>query len=77
MNREILFKAKTTKKDDRFAFNDVWAEGDLIESGSRYYIHPKANLVSVHNELGRIIVMHEVQTDTICQYTGLDDKERQ
>ena len=52
----------------------MWVYGDLIHSGGKYYIHPKGNLVSVNGELGRIIVMHEVIPDTICQYTGLTDK---
>lgn len=32
------------------------------------------NVVNVKNETGRIIVMHEVIPDTICQCTGLRDK---
>lgn len=32
------------------------------------------NVVNVNNETGRIIVMHEVIPDTICQCTGLKDK---
>ena len=28
-------------------------------------------------ELGKIIVMHEVQSNTICQYTGLSDRNGQ
>lgn len=39
-----------------------------------YYIHPVGNIVNVKNEIGRIIVMHEVIPDTICQCTGLKDK---
>lgn len=73
--REILFKAKTTKKQNRrHAFDNVWVVGDLIRSGGKYYIHPVVNKVNVVGELGKIIVMHEVLPDTICQYTGLTDK---
>lgn len=73
--REILFKAKTIKKQNRrHAFNNVWVVGDLIRSGGKYYIHPVVNKVNVVGELGKIIVMHEVLPDTICQYTGLTDK---
>lgn len=71
--RDILFKAKTTPKE-KGVFNNVWVYGDLIESNGKYYIHPKANTVSVNGELGKIIVMHEVIPDTICQCTGLTDK---
>ena len=72
--RENLFKAKTTIKNEVMALNNIWVEGDLIKSGGKYYIHPRSNKVSVEGELGKIIIMHEVQEDTICQYTGLTDK---
>lgn len=73
--RENIFKAKTTKKDNPInAFNNVWVEGDLVRSGGKYYIHPIANKVKIDGELGKIIVMHEVEPNTICQYTGLTDK---
>ena len=73
--REILFKAKTTKKEDRaLQFNNVWVQGDLICSNNKYYIHPNGNVVRVDGELGKIIVMHEVDPSTICQCTGLKDK---
>ena len=76
--REILFKAKTTKKQNRRqAFDNVWVVGDLIRSGGKYYIHPVVNKVNVVGELGKIIIMHEVLPDTICQYTGLTDKNDQ
>ena len=70
MDRENLFKAKTTVKNDGMAFNNIWIEGDLIKSGVKYYIHPRSNKVSVEGELGKIIVMHEVQEDTICHCSG-------
>lgn len=73
--REIKFRAKTTVKEDKsHAFNNVWVEGDLIVSNGRYYIHPRANKVNVDNDLGKFIVMHEVQKDTVCEYIGLKDK---
>ena len=72
--REIKFRAKTTVKDEDVAFNNVWVEGDLIFSRRKPYIHPKAKSVNVKGELGKIIVMHEVQEETVCQYTGLKDK---
>lgn len=73
--REILFKAKTTVKGNKnHAFNNVWVEGNLIISGGKYYIHPIANKVNVEGELGKIIIMHEIIPETLCQYTGLTDK---
>ena len=73
---EILFKAKTTKKDDeRSAFDNVWVEGDLIHSGGKTYIHPISNLVRVAGEIGQRIIMHEVIPETVCRYTGKEDKK--
>lgn len=73
--REILFRAKTTKKISPIhEFNEKWVEGNLIKSDGKYYIHPLCNRVKMAGELGKIIIMHEVQPDTICQYTGLNDK---
>jgi uncharacterized phage protein (TIGR01671 family) len=68
-----LYKAKTTPKE-KGEFNNVWVTGNLIVSNEKYYIHPVGNVVNVKNEIGRIIVMHEVIPDTICRCTGLKDK---
>lgn len=73
MEDRYLFKAKTTPKE-KGEFNNVWVTGNLIVSNGKYYIHPVNNVVNVKNEIGRIIVMHEVIPDTICQCTGLKDK---
>lgn len=72
MEDRYLYKAKTTPKE-KGEFNNVWVTGNLIVSNGKYYIHPVGNVVNVKNELGRIIVMHEVISDTICQCTGLKD----
>lgn len=73
MENRYVYKAKTTPKE-KGEFNNVWAIGNLIVSNGKYYIHPVGNIVNVKNEIGRIIVMHEVIPDTICQCTGLKDK---
>ena len=73
MENRYLYKAKTTPKE-KGEFNNVWVTGNLIVSNGKYYIHPVGNVVNVKNEIGRIIVMHEVIPDTICQCTGLKDK---
>lgn len=62
-----LYRGITTKKENRREFNETYVEGDLIHSGGKVYIHPVHNRVKVENELGRIIVMHEVQPDTVAQ----------
>lgn len=73
MEDRYLYKAKTTPKE-KGEFNNVWVTGNLIVSNGKYYIHPAGNVVNVKSEIGRIIVMHEVIPDTICQCTGLKDK---
>lgn len=73
MEDRYLYKAKTTPKE-KGEFNNVWVTGNLIVSNGKYYIHPVGNVVNVNNEIGRIIVMHEVIPDTICQCTGSKDK---
>lgn len=63
MNREILFKAK------RFD-NGEWVEGYYFCAGGKYMIlnFTEKNCELYHN-------MYEVQANTICQYTGLTDKD--
>lgn len=73
MEDRYLYKAKTTPKE-KGEFNNVWVTGNLIVSNGKYYIHPVGNVVNVKNEIGRIIVMHEVIPDTICRCTGREDK---
>ena len=63
MNREILFKAK--RKD-----NGKWVEGCIVIDQSRfdrfkYRIQPI--------ESG-VLYAHPIDPDTLCQYTGLTDK---
>lgn len=62
-----MYRGLTTKKENACEFNETWVEGDLIHSGDKVYIHPVSNRVSVKGELGSLIVMHEVQPDTVTQ----------
>ena len=71
--REILFRGKTTSKENG-EFNNIWVYGDLIKNKDKYYIHPQANAITVSGELGKIIVMHEVIPETVGQWSGLLDK---
>lgn len=67
MNKEILFRGKRVD-------NDEWTFGDLIVSKNKYYIHPQENSFQVDGVLSRLIVLHEVKSETVGQYTGLTDK---
>ena len=58
MNREILFKAK--RKD-----NGEWVEGDAI--------HEPIGM-SIRHEKSGMSVRVPVDPDTLCQFTGLTDK---
>lgn len=65
MNREILFKAK--RKD-----NSEWVEGSYVYCRKRHYILPVLNKAIGFDE--REDEWIEVNPDTICQFTGLTDK---
>lgn len=65
MNREILFKAK--RKD-----NGEWVEGYYVYCRKRHYILQVLNKAIGFDE--REYEWVEVDPDTICQYTGLTDK---
>ncbi len=67
MNKEILFRGKRVD-------NDEWVFGDLIASKNKYYIHPQGNSFQVDGVLSRLIVLHEVKSETVGQFTGLTDK---
>ena len=62
-----MYRGLTTKKEYAREFNETWVEGDLIHSDGKLYIHPIHNKVSVEGELGRLIIMHEVQPNTVTQ----------
>ncbi len=82
MNREILFKAK--RKD-----NGEWVEGYYIYHIKRT-ICPLGDSVKPEDEqhvimqdgfsdwnMPRNTVVYEINPDTLCQYTGLTDKNGQ
>ena len=66
MNREILFKAK--RKD-----NGEWVEGYYVFCRKRHYIL-SSSTVGYDERYDEWI---EIDPDTLCQYTGLDDKNDQ
>lgn len=62
--REILFKAK---KD-----NGEWVEGYYVYCRKRHYILPVVNKAIGFDERENEWV--EINSETLCQYTGLTDK---
>lgn len=64
--REILFKAKRLD-------NGEWVEGYYVYCRKRHYILPVLNKAIGFDE--REDEWIEIDPDTICQYTGLTDKE--
>ena len=69
-----LWRGKTTPKRNGYAFNNIWVSGDLIRSEGLCYIHPLANSIKVNGEIGKLVVMHEVDPSTLGACTGLRDK---
>ena len=67
--REILFKAKRID-------NGEWVEGYLLFIGDKAYIVCDAETMCMDGENTDLYATewYEVNKDTICQYTGLTDK---
>lgn len=71
MNREILFKAK--RKDwKELPKEQWWVEGYYVYCRKRHYILPVLNKAIGFDE--REDEWIEIDPDTICQYTGITDK---
>lgn len=62
MSREILFKAKR-------ADNGKWETGYYFKAGEKHMM-----LCFFTNENGLYHNMYEIHPKTLCQYTGLNDK---
>ena len=75
MDREIEFRGKTTTKDEKHSFNNVWVYGDLITARDKCFIHPKSNPFKTEGELSKYLITHEVIPETVGQYTGKEDRE--
>ena len=65
MNREIFFKAKRLD-------NGEWVEGYYVYCRKRHYILPVLNKAIGFDEREEEWI--EIALDTLCQYTGLTDK---
>ena len=67
MNRETLFKAKR--------LNGEWVEGYLVKTKTgQAYILPESEYISFEYQTIAIGGFAEVDPSTVCQYTGLTDK---
>lgn len=62
MERKILFKAKRLD-------NGEWVKGDLVHSTSYVGISYPSD------EFSDVPIVHRVDPDTICQFTGLKDED--
>ena len=73
MGREILFKAKR-KNWREVPKEEWWVEGNLItnerEEGTAYIGY----IFDVHNGVIEDFDIVEIDPETLCQYTGLNDK---
>ena len=69
--REILFKAKR-KNWKKLPKEKWWIEGAVLQSDNRAYI--ATSFVSGAEDEPLMVAAYEVIPDTLCQYTGLTDK---
>ena len=65
--REILFRGKRIDNGER-------VEGDLLRSRGKCYIHMNLDPFDYLGELSGFIKMYEVDPETVCEFTGLTDK---
>ena len=76
MDREISFRGKRTD-------NGEWVEGYYLYDGvsGKSYIHVSGNSVNESDKVGQEgylrFVAYEIDSEPICQYTGLTDKSGQ
>ena len=75
--REILFRGKCI---DETCLKGKWLEGDILHDGvtGKYYINTGncLNESDIVGEEGLLrFVAYEVDPETVCQYTGLTDKD--
>ena len=74
--REILFRGKCI---DETCLKGKWLEGQILHDGvtGKYYIH-RDNCLNESDNIGEEgllrFVAYEVDLETVCQYTGLTDK---
>lgn len=73
MNREILFRAKRID-------NGEWVEGCLLIDyvSGQYFIHSYGNSVNESDKVNQDgclkFFAYEVDPETVCEYTGLNDE---
>lgn len=74
--REILFRGKCI---DETCLKGQWLEGQILHDGvtGKYYIN-KENCLNESDNVGEEgllrFIAYEVDPETVCQYTGLTDK---
>lgn len=65
MSREIKFRGLCVADGE---LKGKFVYGDLLQKNGKTYITPHANAVNVNGHIGKLIVMHEVDPETVGQY---------
>lgn len=71
--REIIFKAKLKNWKEKKS-EDQWVEGYYIKVEGKHFIITDGMICGNHTFLSDTGEFAEIDSETLCQYTGLTDK---
>lgn len=79
MSREHIYRAKRINWEE-LQEGHLWVEGSLLidHISGQYFIHANGNSVNESGKVGEEgclkLFAYEVDPETVCEYTGLTDK---
>lgn len=73
MSREHLYRAKRANWRE-LPKEEWWVEGFYVKHGSRHWIYTGEIQYMYYPVCADLPTKYEVEEETVCEYTGLDDK---
>lgn len=73
MSREHLYKAKRVNWRE-LPKEEWWVEGYYVKHGSRHWIYTGEIQYMYYPVCAGLPTKYEVEEETVCEYTGLQDK---